>query len=233
MRYKASGVIETKELAEDATGVRSFEGMLSTPDVDRVGDVVEPEAFRETLAERKTAVPLLFNHNHDQVIGHIPVDNFTITEAGVFVRGILAKGVARIDEIWSLMKQDVLNAMSFGFMVKNTEEDEDITGSRITKLDLFEGSVVTVPANAAAVIESALTPLDVLHASPAYKALQATAARDANDFRNSMLLDIEKRLPYMVAGILEAKMADQVEDIQHQTIVDAITRAAGTTLGPS
>lgn len=134
-----------------AIGDRQIRVVVSTGDVDREGDIIEPNGIDFT-AYRKNPV-VLFQHDHDTAIA-------TCTEIGV-VKGRV-EAVAQFppegaspksDEVYNLIKAGVLNASSIGFIPKTWEPIEGSKFSRrFTTCECLEWSVVSVPANANALI---------------------------------------------------------------------------------
>lgn len=123
------------------------EGYLSTyGNTDREGDVIVKGAFDESLS-KKRKVPMCFNHDWNNVIGKMELssDNFGLKAKGIFN---LSDPFAK--KTFELVKMGAIDSLSIGMMVK---EFESMTrGIKILKADIFEGSIVTVPANEQAVI---------------------------------------------------------------------------------
>lgn len=118
---------------------RIVEGWASTPREDRVGDVVVPEGARYELP-----LPLLFAHKHDEPIGS--VISATVTRAGIRIRAKLTKGVARAEEVWKLIQDGALTAVSVGFQaIRSTPLPNG--GLRFDEWSWHELSIVSVPAN--------------------------------------------------------------------------------------
>src|SRR5690606_34780907 len=118
---------------------RIIEGWASTPREDRVGDVVVPDGARYELP-----LPLLFAHKHDEPIGS--VISATVTKAGIRIRAKLTKGVARAEEVWKLIQDGALTAVSVGFQaLKSTPMPNG--GLRFDEWSWHELSIVSVPAN--------------------------------------------------------------------------------------
>ena len=118
---------------------RIVEGWASTPREDRVGDVVVPDGARYELP-----LPLLFAHKHDEPIGS--VISATVTKAGIRIRAKLTKGVARAEEVWKLIQDGALTAVSVGFQaLKSTPMSNG--GLRYDEWSWRELSIVSVPAN--------------------------------------------------------------------------------------
>lgn len=128
---------------------RIITGMASTPTADRMGDVVEPKG-----AQFKLPLPLLWQHNSSQPIGHVTAAK--ITDAGIEIVAQIAKGVLpMIDDAWALIKSGLVRGLSIGF--KATEDPEPIKGTYGYKFGAWEWlelSAVTIPANAEASIIS-------------------------------------------------------------------------------
>lgn len=146
---RAYAWLEIKAIREDE---RVIEGIASTPSPDRVGDVVEPAG-----AKFKLPLPLLWQHQHDQPIGH--VEFAQARKDGIPFRARILKIDEpgrlkdRLDEAWQSIKHGLVRAVSIGF--KNIEHSvmED-GGWRFLKWEWLELSAVTIPANAEATITS-------------------------------------------------------------------------------
>ncbi|HCW20364.1 HK97 family phage prohead protease [Achromobacter sp.] len=118
---------------------RWIEGWATTGREDRVGDIVVPEGAAYTLP-----IPLLFAHKHDEPIGSVV--RAEITKAGIRIRAKLTEGVARADEVWRLVQDGALTAVSIGFQaLKHSALPNG--GLRFDKWEWHELSVVSVPAN--------------------------------------------------------------------------------------
>lgn len=160
-----------KTLDSDESKAYSFEGYLSTfGNIDRTGDLIEKEAFNESLKETKR-YPMLFNHDVNTVIGYLELST---DESGLKAKGHLTEGVEKAEEVYKLMKAGALDKMSIGMMVKDYETVDD--GSRfgwnIKQAEIFEGSIVTIPANNEAKISTVkkIDPnLEVLKAKTLWK----------------------------------------------------------------
>lgn len=94
--------------AEDGAGERWITAWATTPSEDLAGDIVSP-----TGAEYELPVPLLAYHKHDQPVG--AVTEAHVTEHGIRVRAKLTKGVRLADELWALIKDGAVAAVSIGF----------------------------------------------------------------------------------------------------------------------
>lgn len=118
---------------------RWIEGWATTGREDRVGDIVVPEGATYALP-----LPLLFAHKHDEPIGSVV--RAEVTKAGIRIRAKLTEGVARAEEVWKLLQDGALTAVSIGFQaLKHSALPSG--GLRFDKWEWHELSVVSVPAN--------------------------------------------------------------------------------------
>lgn len=150
---------EVKAVEDDGT----FEGFGSVfGNIDSYKEVVAPGAFAETLAQWKTAgrlPPVLWQHRSGEPIG--PYLSMEETPVGLHVKGqLLVNDVQRAKEARALMKSKAVNGLSIGFVTREDSYDR-VTGIRtLKKVDLWEVSVVTFPANPAAQISSVKGAID-------------------------------------------------------------------------
>lgn len=153
MKYK------TFELKFKADDVGTIEGYFSTYDKtpDSYGDIIEPGAFTETFEKREKSghpFPLCFNHDFSAVIG--AVDSVKDTEKGPFITAhFLDTELAQ--DVRKMLKSGAIYQFSFAYDVLDArkptpEEAKAGVGLVLTKLEVFEMSVVTVPANQNAVV---------------------------------------------------------------------------------
>lgn len=133
---------------------RTFSGYGSTfGNVDRVGDVVEKGAFAKSLDSHKSSgtMPAMLLH-HDM---HRPIgvwNKMEEDELGLSVEGKLTQGVRDADEAYALLKDGALHSMSIGYRVVREEYDRKSGVNHLHEISLHELSLVTIPANAAAVV---------------------------------------------------------------------------------
>lgn len=136
----------------------TIEGYFSTYDKtpDSYGDIIEPGAFTETIKAREESghpFPLCFNHDFSAVIG--AVDSVKDTEKGPFISAhFLDTQLAQ--DVRKMLQSGAIYQFSFAYDIKgrrNPTEEEEKEGvmNVLTDLEVFEISVVTVPANQNAV----------------------------------------------------------------------------------
>lgn len=146
---KAYG-LEVKTL--DAEG--RFSGLLSTyGNVDLVGDICDPGCWDESVMAKGGRIPLLWQHDQGEPIGTLTV---TDTRSALAVEGRINLGTIRGREAHALLRAGDLSGMSVGFALIDASYDDD--GIRhIVKADLWEGSLVTFPANPSAHVSGVKT----------------------------------------------------------------------------
>ena len=121
-------------------------GMASTNNTDRVGDIIESEAWTKGGLDNYLNNPvILFNHDYNQPIGRAV--SLGTNDNGLQLKAKIAKSAGHVGE---LIKEGVLGAFSVGFRVKDAEYMTETDGYKIKDAELLEVSVVTVPANQAA-----------------------------------------------------------------------------------
>ena len=136
---------------EEDDGTVKIRGYASTNNEDRAGDVIEAAAWEKGGLKNYQNNPIiLFNHNYNEPIGKT-IDLRT-TDRGLEINGLISKSAGKIRD---MVKEGVLGAFSVGFRVKDAEHIEETDGLRIKDAELFEVSVVSVPANQAAVFSVA------------------------------------------------------------------------------
>ena len=118
--------------------------------VDSYKEVVTPGAFAESLQGRMPA--LLWQHRSAEPLGvYTAVKEDSI---GLYVEGKLALKTARGAEAYELLKMGALNGLSIGFVTREDSYDK-VSGIRtLKKVDLWEVSLVTFPANDASRVSS-------------------------------------------------------------------------------
>lgn len=151
------------EIKADAAGVFRGHGAIFDS-VDLGGDLIEPGAFSETLAEIKSrGVPLPLLWAHDQ---HTPVGKFSDLredDIGLRVEGRLTLKTKAAQEAYALLQDRAVTGLSIGYGIRKggSEQKGDI---RILKnLDLHEISLVAIPMHRDARITHVKSALDCQH----------------------------------------------------------------------
>lgn len=136
-----------------------FSGYGSVFDVtDSYKEVVARGAFADSLADlaaKGRAPALLWQHRAGEPIGvYTAVREDSV---GLYLEGQLALKTARGAEAHELLKMKALSGLSIGFVTRDDSYDK-VSGIRtLKKVDLWEVSLVTFPANDAARVGSVKT----------------------------------------------------------------------------
>jgi HK97 family phage prohead protease len=150
MMKRAYSLLEIKAMDDDT---RELTGIATTPETDRMGDIVEPKG-----AEFKLPLPFLWQHDSGQPIGH--VTSAKVTKDGIEIKATILKTDEpgklkdRLDEAWQSIKLGLVRGLSIGFQSKEAARIEGTFGMRFMKWLWLELSAVTIPANAEASIVS-------------------------------------------------------------------------------
>lgn len=116
-----------------------FAGYAALFDIpDAASDTIRRGAFARTLAERRTPLPLFWQHRPDQPIG-------VIEHVSEDARGL--RVIARIDRPGSraalLLSKGAVSGLSFGFRTRAARQSGE--SRELLEIDLFEVSLVTHP----------------------------------------------------------------------------------------
>lgn len=123
-----------------------IEGYLATYMPDDVGDKILPGAFSKTLSEAKASgrsLKYLFNHDLSQPLGVI--EELAEDGQGLYFKARISK-TKSAQEKYEMAKEGILDSNSIGYRV--IQADYEQNGIRLLKeVQLYEGSLVTIPAN--------------------------------------------------------------------------------------
>lgn len=133
---------------------RKFEGYASTyGNIDRHGDIVEKGAFSRCLADIKASgiMPsLLMHHDLKRPVGIF--EDLIDDDFGLKFNAELTSGVRDADEAHALLKHGALHSVSIGYMINRERYDHKTGINHLEDLSVHEISLVTIPANAQAVV---------------------------------------------------------------------------------
>ena len=145
-----------KEITDGENKAYEIEWYASTKDKDRMNDIVEPTAFENTLKQYMTNPIVLLQHDMDKPIWN--VTEASIDDKWLFIK---AKITEDTDGVFSKLKNWVLRTFSIWYRVKDYETQENVDAewnysftNLIKELELFEISLVSVPANPFALVKS-------------------------------------------------------------------------------
>jgi HK97 family phage prohead protease len=151
--HRAYSLLEVKEISEEDEHY-VVKGMATTPTPDRYLDEIDPMG-----AEFAESIALLWQHRSDQPVGRAELGK--PTKKGIpYVAKIPKVKEAgalrdRIEEAVQSIRYRLVAAVSIGFRVlENALEYMGNGGIRFLKIEILELSLVTIPANAEATIDS-------------------------------------------------------------------------------
>jgi len=138
-----TSTFRVKAVSEDKETIK-IEGFANTTSKDRSGDVILEEAWTKGGMDNYLLNPIVLAfHNHQKPIGE--VTEYSVNNKGLRVIAEISKSAG---DVYNLVKEGVLKAFSVGFRVKDADYDSETDIFVIKDLELFELSVVSVPANA-------------------------------------------------------------------------------------
>ena len=119
---------------------------------DSYGDVIAKGAFTETIAKRKESghpFPLCWGHDLNQIIGAVYPEDIEETDKGPLMTASFFNS-ALAQEKRELVKAGVVYQFSFAYDVLEADLvtlEDGTKAQELRKLDLFEVSIVPIPAN--------------------------------------------------------------------------------------
>ena len=139
--FHISSTFEKSNIEEDGSIV--IKGLASTNALDRTGDVIDHNAWKEGGLDNYSGNPIiLFNHDYNRPIGRAKYCD--VTQNGLELEAKISKSAG---DIVDLIKDGVLGAFSVGFKVKDADYNKETDGFLIKSAELLEVSVVSIPAN--------------------------------------------------------------------------------------
>jgi uncharacterized protein len=195
-----------KAVGDDGT----FEGYGSVFGVeDWYRDVVQPGAFAKNLAawKLKGALPsLCWQHDMAQVIG--VYEEMWEDEYGLYLRGRLLKNeVQKAGEAYALLKAKAVTGLSIGYRVVVDEYDRENDIRSLKECELWEISLVTMPANDLARVESVKSIRDVTGLERFLRDAGGVSRREAKEI-----------LHHVKSSLRDAGGTDELVDIIQKNI---------------
>jgi HK97 family phage prohead protease len=174
MNNRAFSTFQIKSIDE---GKRVITGVATTPNVDRVGDIIEPLGVKFT-----NPLPFLWAHDHEMPVGQVKFDKPTkngITFTAELVHPDTVESTTlkdRLQMAWDSLKTGLVRAFSVGFRPLEYAFI-DGGGIRYDESEVYELSGVVVPANADCLLSGikslyGATDIDIV------KAIDAEARRE-------------------------------------------------------
>lgn len=142
-----SGTAIELKLAQDASAAGQIDGYAATFDgLDHGGDTIRPGAFADTIADHvkaKRAPPMLWMHRQAEPIGRWTA--MGEDSRGLRVRGALNLATDAGRKAHEHLKAGDISGLSIGFIVPPGGQSWDKGKRILSKLNLAEVSVVSVP----------------------------------------------------------------------------------------
>lgn len=125
---------------------------------DGVGHIIMPGAFKDAIKEKK--IKFLWQHKQEMPIGVI--DEIYEDYRGLYIKATINGSIQSGGDAKSLVEQGAVDGFSIGFCIKESHFNND--GKQvITKIDLWEVSIVTFPCNTEAVIDKFAKKLSIIN----------------------------------------------------------------------
>lgn len=147
---RAFSLMEIREVSEES---RTITGIATTPKIDSYGDIVEPLGV-----QYRGPVNLFLYHNTTLPVGNVEFGK--ATKAGIpftaKLPDVQEEGTVRerVNEAWHSLLYKLLQAVSIGFKPIEWSYMDDSWGIRYTSWEMLELSLVGVPANPDAMIQT-------------------------------------------------------------------------------
>lgn len=166
-QYKTMTITAEKVSGDDN---RTFTALITNEAKDRDSEILLASGMSKK--DFLTNGIILFNHDADQPIGTTTA--LRRSGNGWIAKGRIAENVQKAEEVWQLLKQGILKAVSVGFQVleersptkKDIEEFGKGVRNIISKWNLLEFSIVSVGANQEALVlgtkDMSITAKDIL-----------------------------------------------------------------------
>lgn len=214
--------------------------MATTPQPDRAGDILETRG-----ATFRNPLPLLLHHDSKLPIGIVTLH--PATDAGIAFDAVIPTidepGALRdrVNEAWQSIKAGLITGVSVGFRILDGGVERLKTGAaRITRAEICELSLVTVPANMQATIHT-IKSLDSAYLAAigpnpsgapdfARKGLPMTAQEQVQQFENSRAAKVARMAAIMETATdttLPEHMREEYDglSVEVKGLDDHLTRA--------
>lgn len=185
---------------------RTIAGIASTATPDLHGDILEPKG-----AHFRNPLPLLFHHDKTAPVGHATLSvegdeiRFEATLAEVAEPGAVRN---RVEEAWQSIKAGLIRAVSIGFMPRpGGMKFRKQGGLHLLQTDIFELSLVTIPANVDATILT-VKSLDAPHLAAAERWAFATRTKDRAPMTHKEIIQNFENKRAAIVARMDVLMAD-------------------------
>ena len=171
--------------APNAEDDRIFNGYASTfGQIDSFGDTIMAGAFKDTLTDRSRPVKMFYGHSVGRVIGKWLM--LEEDDKGLYCEGELTPNHSDADNVYASLKHGAMDGLSIGFRLSEDGfEAIEGGGRRITKVELVEISVVSMPAEDSARVAAVKSITDEINTIKSIRDAELFL-RDAGSFPRSM-----------------------------------------------
>ena len=211
LKVKAAG-------PDDGIEEGQFQAYISVfGNIDSYGDIVQKGAFTRTLgewAEKGNTIPVLWGHDMNDAFANIGgVLSAEEDDYGLKVTAQLDLENPTAAQVYRLVKGRRTTSCSFAYSVRDGEKKDD--GFHLKDLDLYEVSIVQVPANELAEITMVKDATAALaKAGRVLSAKNEQSLREARDSIDSVLASLRDEQ--------DGKAADAATDAKAPAHVDAV-----------
>lgn len=241
------------ELKEDGGIVKGYASTFDR-DPDAYGDVVAPGAFAKSLDrwqqlnQEGKYIPLLWGHDTEDPKSNIGrVVGAVEDERGLLVTAEFDAENEKAQYVRKLVQEGRVYQFSFAYEVRDqatVELGNGYKANELRDLELFEVSLVQIPANQHATVEEVKSADEIMkEAAAEIKAGRRNSAKDADELRS--IGDLAAQIQTVVNGLLadnEPSTEDSEEDSEageksaegeasQAEFVDAYKQAIKTILG--
>ena len=211
---------------------RTISGIASTPSLDRQDQILDPAGV--TFA---ASLPLLLYHDSKRPVGRAQLQAaapdgiaFTATLPLLTEPGPLKD---RVDEAWQSIKAGLITGVSIGFRVLSGGVERLKSGAiKLTKTEICELSLVTIPANVDATILS-IKALDAPYLAALGRRSDLPRVKDAHTMKQTTAEQIQtletSRAAHVarMASLMDTSAADgkTLDDVQRSEYDDLQEKA--------
>lgn len=196
--------LATSEKAYDPSQPMTISGIANMAKEDRMSDVILKDAWQ--LDNYKNNPVILFNHCYDNLVGR--ATDIQITDNGLEITAQIGNPEAGYEltdiqkSTRSLLAQGILKAFSVGFFPLEAEYDETNNRFVITKAELLEVSLVTVPCQQ----ESLISDVKNIQGKGEKKAMDEELKAALTGIAEGVKACLEK------VSAIESKMGEKPDD---------------------
>jgi len=137
-------------------GKRLISGYASTSALDRQDEIIAHDALKAAAEDLLKNPTVFYEHKHDQLPIGLTVKSYVDSKGLKVV--VQISEAKHADNIWQLIKEGILNSFSIGGKVLEAHDEKDKDGKShniIDRIELYEVSIVGLPANPEARFEMA------------------------------------------------------------------------------